>query len=425
MSVATKAGRTAAGFRPLPAWLLLLTVTVIGLNLRAGMGSIPPLLGRISDDLRLPATAQALLTSAQVIFIGLSAPAVRRLAARMGAESATAVLLGALSLSCLMRFQATSIAVLLVSAALAGLGMGGVSVLMPGLIAHHLPRLPGLATGLYSTAMAGGVALAAWTAGPLAERLGGWRPALGAWGVAAALTALAWLALLPRLSRTPAAEAAREKPRRSPWKSATARWITLYTVLQTIVGFSGLAWIAPSYVERGLPAQDGAALFSLFQLVQLVAMLTLPPITDHTRDRRPLLAVSLACVALGLAGMVAAPAALAIPAVGLFGLGIGGSFSLGLVLIIDAAADRDEATQLSAMVTLVGYIGGASGPLMLGLLHDLTGGFDAGYATLLVISLVILCIVPVFRPGRGLGSPLPARPAASPGRTAESSPGEG
>lgn len=423
--MATRTGRNAAGVRPLPTWLLLLTVTVIGLNLRASMGTIPPLLGRIGDDLRLPATAQALLTSVPVVFIGLSAPAARRLAARMGAEGAAAVLLGVLSLSCLMRFPAVSVGVLLVSAALAGVGMGGVSVLVPGLIAHHLPRLPGLATGLYSTAMAGGVALAAWTAGPLAELLGGWRPALGAWGVAAALTALAWLALLPRLSRTPAAEVAPQTRRRSPWKSATARWITLYTVLQTVVGFSGLAWIAPSYVERGLSAQDGAGLFSLFQLVQLVAMITLPPLTDHTRDRRPLLTVSLVCVALGLAGMVAAPAALAIPAVALFGLGIGGSFSLGLVLIIDAAADRNEATQLSAMVTLVGYIGGASGPLLLGLLHDLTGGFDAGYATLLVISLVILCIVPVFRPGRGLDAPLPSPPAGSPDRTAEASPGEG
>src|SRR6476469_3915879 len=54
-----------------------------------------------------------------------------------------------------------------------------------------------------------------------------------------------------------------------------------------IVGFSGLAWITPYYASLGMPVADAARLFAYFQIVQLVAMLSLPTITDFTRDRRP------------------------------------------------------------------------------------------------------------------------------------------
>jgi MFS transporter, CP family, cyanate transporter len=403
----------AAGRRPLPTWLLLAAITAIGLNLRAGFGAVPALLDSIGQDLGLNGTTGALLTSVPVVCMGLFAPVAQRLAARIGPEAATAVLLGVLAVGGLMRLGIGSTWLLLVSTAVAGAGMGGVSALVPGLVAHHLPRIPGTATGVYSMAMAGGLALAAWTAGPSAELLGGWRPALALWGLAAGLTVLCWSALLPWLS--PAHSARPEVARsgtpgtgasgmrgRLPWRSPTARWVTVFTTLNMLIGFSGVAWIAPTFVQHGFEAQRAAGLFALFQIIQLIAMVTLPPLTDITRDRRPLLAVTAVCTCAGLSAMVLAPTTLALPAILLFGTGVGGASSLALVLVQDATATRHEAGRLGAMVLLVSFLAGGVGPLLLGALRDLTGAFTAGYAVLLGLGVLSLLMLPALRPGRSI-----------------------
>lgn len=390
--------------RPLPAWLLVLTIAVIGLNLRAGFGSIPPLVDVISAELGLTSTAAALLTSVPIACMGLSAPLAQRLASRVGAESAAATMLGVLSIACLMRLFVGSAATLFASVGLAGAGMGGVSALMPALISHHLPRIRGSATGVYSTAMASGVAVAAWIAGPTAELFGGWRPALALWGVVSAVTLLCWLVLLPRL-RTPSVPELPATPacRGLPWRSPTARWVTAFTTLNMLIGFSGVAWIAPTFVEHGFSPQRAAGLFALFQIIQLVAMLSLPLLTDFTRDRRPLLAVTVICTSAGLAMMVLAPVQLALPTVLAAGIGVGGAASLALVLVQDASRSKAEAGRLGAMALLVSLLAGACGPLLMGTLRDLTGGFTTGYAVLLGLAAVALVILPVFRPGRTIG----------------------
>ena len=125
--------------------------TLIGINLRAAMGSIPPLLEEIAEDLAISSTTQGLLTSVMIVFIGFSAPFGQRLAARIGSERATAAVLGILALGGLMRLGAGQLWVFLLSSAVAGIGLGGATVLMPSLIAHHVPRIRGFATGMYSS----------------------------------------------------------------------------------------------------------------------------------------------------------------------------------------------------------------------------------------------------------------------------------
>lgn len=390
--------------RRLPTWLLLLMVAAIGLNLRASFGSSPPLIDQIGADLHLNATAQSLLTSLPVVCMGLFAPVAQRLGALIGLELASFVLLGLLSAGGLMRLGVDSAATLYLSTVLTGGGMGGVSALMPGLIARHLPRIPGTATGVYSMAMASGVAIAAWIAGPTAELFGGWRPALALWGMAAGVTGLCWLALLPWLSppRPWTRRGGGTRQGGLPWRSATAWWVALFTTINMLIGFSGVAWIAPTFVHHDFSPQRAANLFALFQIIQLVTMVTLPPLTDVTRDRRPLLAITVISTCLGIAAMVLAPAALGLPTVLLFGAGVGGTSALALVLVQDVTASHAEASRLGAMVLLVSCVAGAIGPVLLGSLRDLTGGFTAGYAALLSLSALALLMLPVFRPGRSL-----------------------
>jgi CP family cyanate transporter-like MFS transporter len=387
-----------------PAWLLVAMVALIGLNLRAALGSIPPLLGPISDELGIPGSTQGLLTSLGVVFMGLCAPVGQRVAARFGSEATTGAFLGVLAVGGLLRLAATTTTILLLSAAISGAAMGAISALVPGLIAHHIPRVKGLATGVYSTGLALGVAIAAWVAVPTAELLHGWRRSLALWGVVALVTMVAWLVVVPRLRRH-VVHAEPEDIRatqRLPWRSRTAWWVTVFSSVQMVVGFSGLAWLTPYYAALGMPVADAARLFAYFQLVQLAAMMTLPTITDFTRDRRPLLAVTVAATCVGVLLLVVAPVPLALVAVGLFGFGVGGGSALVLVLVSDYTSSQRQAARLGAMTLMVAFLVGALGPVVLGWLHDLTGSLVAGYAVMVVLSLGLAFTLPAFRPGRAI-----------------------
>jgi CP family cyanate transporter-like MFS transporter len=379
-------------------------VTLIGLNLRAALGSVPPLLGDISTDLGLSATSQGLLTAVAILFTGLCAPLGQKLGARIGAELATTVMLVTLAAGCALRLVADHAAVFLLSSTVAGAGMGGATALLPSLVAHHAQRIRGFAMGLYSTGLAMGVAVAAWIAVPTGRLLGGWQPALALWGLVALVTAGAWAAVVPRLRH---ANSANSTPglvinHRLPWRSVTAWWVTWFTTSAMIIGFSGLAWVTPLYAELGVPEQQAANYFVLFQVIQLAGMLTLPWLTDFTTDRRPLLALVLVASALGIGCLVIDPLGLAIPAMCLFGMGAGGGSTLALVLLVDVTATQTDAARLSGMVMLIAYVAGAFAPVLLGALHDLTGGFTVGYLTILGVVVLTLATIPAFHPRRRL-----------------------
>jgi CP family cyanate transporter-like MFS transporter len=403
----------------LPAWVFVGLATLVALNLRSTFGSVPPVLHDIAADLHLSGTTQGLLSSVVILCMGLSAPFAQKLSARIGGEQATLVALIVLAAGLAVRFVAYSGAVVLLSSAIAGIGMGCASALLPGLIAHHVPRIRGLATGMYSTGLAVSVAAAAWIALPTEQWLGGWRPALGLWGCVTALTATLWFALLPRLRsgrpRRPAGSVVIDH--RLPWRSRTAWWVTLFTGAFMVIGFSALAWVTPLYVELGVPVRTAAGYLAVFQIVQLVAMLSLPWATDFLHDRRPLLALTVLSTVAGLAMLLLAPVAFAVPALCLFGIGVGGGATLALVLLGDTTRSQHDAARLNGMVMLVAYSAGAAGPAVLGVLHDLTGSFRVGYTVILGLAVVVLGAVPALRPGRTIddvGVPASAPAAESP-----------
>ena len=404
----------------LPAWVVVVLIVAIGLNLRASLGSVPPLLDDINADLHLSNTAAGLLTSLAVVCMGLCAPLGQKLGARIGAELATGCAMVVLAVAGLVRLVPWGSALLFASVALAGAAMGAASALMPSLVGHHVPNIRGLVMGLYSAGLAMGVAIAAGTAVPLRaspRRLApGPRDVGPDRGRDRRRLAAAHAPAAPVHLRSP--DPTRSLPdHRMPWRSRTAWLVTLFSTSQMVIGFSGLAWVTPLYVSLGLSRQEAANQFVLFQVVQLATMLTLPPLTDHTRDRRPLLAFVLACTVAGITMLLLDPVGLAVPAMVLFGAGVGGGSTLGLVLIVDSTTSQADGARLAAMVLLVAFLAGALGPLVMGVLRDLTGGFTAGYAVMLGLSLLMLAATVLYRPGRTIedAAPIATRSAAPQG----------
>jgi MFS transporter, CP family, cyanate transporter len=102
-------------------------------------------------------------------------------------------------------------------------------------------------------------------------------------------------------------------------------------------------------------------------------------------------------------GLALAPGTTAVFDALSIGVGLGGGFAMGFILISDSTRSRSDAARLGAMVFLFGYGIASVGPLAVGWLHDVTGGFRVGYLTMAAVSVMQLVVVVQLRHGRHIG----------------------
>jgi MFS transporter, CP family, cyanate transporter len=118
--------------RTVPPALLALGVSVLALNLRLTMVSLPPLLPVIQRDLGLSGAAAGVLTALPVLCMALFAPGAHRLAHRVGREATT---LGAVALIAAgngLRLAGSAPAALYGGTLVAGIGIAACGVVLPG-----------------------------------------------------------------------------------------------------------------------------------------------------------------------------------------------------------------------------------------------------------------------------------------------------
>ncbi|NPC96048.1 CynX/NimT family MFS transporter [Nocardioides sp. zg-DK7169] len=395
--------------RGLSTWLALALVVMIGVNVRAVFGVTPPLVPAISDDLSLTKTAASLLTSVPILAMAACAPLGHALTTRLGADRSSIALLSFLGVAELSRLWIDSAAPLVLSAALIGGALGAVSTLVPAFIAHYLPRLRGLATGVYSTSMALGVGLAAGTAQPITDHLGGWRVALALWGAAALLLVVALAAVRGAGAGMPERTGPVERVS-LPLRERRAWFVTAVYVVPMFLGFGVIAWLPSLFIDHGISAHTAALYLVLFQSVQLISILGLTALTDRIRGRRGVFAVAMVTSTVGTGLLALSPAGLALPGLLLAGFGIGGASSLALVTLQDEATSPQDATRLSSMAMLFSFTAGAAGPFLMGALADLTGSLVPGFGLCFAVSALGMLLLIEMHPAR----PAPHLPRPDP-----------
>ena len=117
-----------------PAWLLLATLALVALNLRAVLTAIPPLTLEIQQVTGWNDTTMGLLTTLPVIVMGLAALIVPWLAQRLGRPQTVWLALGVLILASAGRLAAGVPIVLFITAFLGGLGIALASGLVPAIV---------------------------------------------------------------------------------------------------------------------------------------------------------------------------------------------------------------------------------------------------------------------------------------------------
>ncbi|KKA05599.1 MFS transporter [Pseudomonas ogarae] len=354
-------------------WLLLLGLILVALNLRPALASMAPLLSEVSRSLGLSAAQAGLLTTLPVLCLGLFAPLAPVLARRFGAERVVLGILLALAGGIVLRSAFGQVG-LFVGSILAGASIGVIGVLLPGIVKRDFAKQAGAMTGVYTMALCLGAAMAAGATVPLSEHLGhSWALGLGFWVVPALLAAVFWL---PQVGEKHGAHQVAYRVR-GLLRDPLAWQVTLYMGLQSSLAYIVFGWLPSILIGRGLTPTQAGLVLSGSVIVQLISSLAAPWLATRGKDQRLAIVIAMLMTLGGLFGCLYAPIDGLWGWAILLGLGQGATFSLALTLIVLRSRDAHVAANLSSMAQGFGYTLASLGPFAVGVVHDLTGGWNA------------------------------------------------
>lgn len=371
-------------------------IVLVALGLRPGIVSIGPILPDIMNRFGLSHTEASMITAIPTLLMGLLALATPWLVRRFGRDRVIISALALLALTTLGRAFAGSVATLFLTTAGVGAGIAIAGALVPGFIKGNYPGRIALLMGIYAMALSAGSTLAAAATGMLSQAFGDWRVPAGLWAVPAIIGALAWLRVAARGRMAPRA-AAKAVPQPLPFRNRTAWLVALFFACNNFAFYSFVSWIAPLYVESGYSSATAGLILAAFTLSFMVAT-PLFGVISKNEDRRGWLAVTSGISGAGALWMAIAPTTLPFAAVSLLAFGTGGAFTLSMTLPLDNARTDDEATAWNAFALLVSYVIGATGPVLIGVLHDATGSFAVPVWMLAIVGSVMFLFTPFLQP---------------------------
>ncbi|TXN31443.1 MFS transporter [Lacisediminihabitans profunda] len=392
--------------RPVPLWagrsMALLGIVLVALNLRTAVAAISPIAAQIGADVPLGAVALGIIGMVPPIAFALSGIFGAYGARKVGLERLLAIAIVSMIAGHLLRAAATSYPVLLVGSVLALAGAGVGNVLLPPIVKRYFPDQIGLVTSLYVTVMSLGASVPALVSAPIADS-GGWRLSLAVWSVLALGSLVPWVVVIVQHRREKAAlesdvEPPHERLSGSIWRSPTAWTLAVVFGLPSFHAYAVFAWLPQLLVDSaGVSRINAGALLALFGIMGLPAALIVPVLVIRLHNVRGLMLAGLAAFVIGYLGLLLAPSTLTWLWVALVGAGPL-LFPACLTLINLRSRSHEGSVVLSGFVQGIGYSIGALGPLLVGILHSVTGSWTA--PLLLLLATVLACAVPAVLVGR-------------------------
>jgi CP family cyanate transporter-like MFS transporter len=372
------------------SWAPALFVTgilALAFNLRGAISGLPPVFPELASALHLSSAAVALLAAAPVLCFGVFSFVAAPLARRYGEER---VLLASLMLVAagLVARGGWPGTLLFPGTVLAGAGIALMNVLMPSLVKRRCPEQAGLLIGVYLLCMAGGAILASLIAVPVYQSSSGpARLTLGLWALPALAGVLVWLPQwrFRTLPDSPDGSPPRGAPLVKVSRHGLAWQVMGFMGLQSLIYYSALSWLPILLRDRGAGAVHAGSLLALMNFGNAVTALLAPVLAQRARDQRWLIAVTVTISAAGLAGLWFAPLAGAPAWTLLFGLGQGAALGLAIYFTAARAPDPVTSASLSAFTQGAGYLVATAGPLLVGLLHAVTGTWTVAVLAMLVV----------------------------------------
>jgi MFS transporter, CP family, cyanate transporter len=375
--------------------MALLGILLVALNLRTAVAAISPIVSSISVDIPLDSVTLGIIGMIPPIAFSLCGIFGAIPARRLGLERFLAIAMVLMVAGHLLRSLAGSFTGLFLGSVLALAGAGVGNILLPPLVKRYFPDRIGLVTTLYVAIISFSTAIPAALAAPITDA-SGWRLSLGIWSIVAIVGLVPWVLVLlaHRRERAAAVSGAEMADLAQPseefsgkiWHSRVAWTIAIVFAVSSFEIYAGLAWLPQMLEDIGHVSKfDAGNLLALYSIMGLPGALFLPVLTARIKNVSWLLQLGLACFVLGYLGLLFAPTAAIWLWVALIGAGPM-LFPICLTLINARTRSAHTSVALSGFAQGVGYALGALGPLLVGYLHDLTGGWTAPLILLLAIA---------------------------------------
>ena len=385
-------------------WLLGAALVMAALNLRPAIAGLGPLLQEVREGIGMSGTVAGLLTSLPMLCFAAFGGLLPRLGRRFDPTTVVLAGLGAITLGLALRTVVGDTASFLAASVLALAGIAVGNVLMPVIVKAWFPRRVGTMTGVYSMAMALGTAGPAALAVPAAQALGdgSWRVGLGVWAVLAAAALPLW-AVVRRVhggppgrpsdgdrgaGGTPASAGTGGAPSRPLRVSRSpAAWaVAFYFGLQSTAAYSVIGWLPQIFRDAGVSPTTAGALLACTMGLGVPLSFLVPAVAARLPQQGPLAAVLGVAGLLGYTGLWLAPAGGAWAWAVLLGVS-NAAFPLALALLGMRARTGEGVARLSAFAQSVGYLISVPGPLLVGALHQYTGGWRTPLVLLTALML--------------------------------------
>jgi CP family cyanate transporter-like MFS transporter len=395
-------------------------IIALAFNLRAAITSLPPLFPELSARLHLSPVALAGLAAVPVLCFGLFSGVAAPLSRRFGEERVLGCAVILIAAGLLLRGAAPAV-LLFPGTVLAAGSIAMMNVLLPSLVKRRRPDQAGLLVGLYLLSLSAGAIAGSLLAVPAFTAAGGHngavRLALGLWALPALVAAVAWLPQLRFRALTGTAGSgaagssvvgsgaagsgmagsglARRGAAGHQGVLAMGRYLLAWQVtaffgLQSLSYYAALSWFPTMFRDRGASPVHAGDLLALMNLGNAVTAMLLPVLAHRARDQRVLVACAMVATSAGLAGAAFGPLGSAPAWMLLLGLGQGATLGLGIFITMARAPDPATAASLSGFAQGAGYLVASTGPLLVGLLHSATGGWDVPVGALLGVAVLQL-----------------------------------
>jgi CP family cyanate transporter-like MFS transporter len=368
-----------ASARPLWAGrtLALLGILLVAANLRAAVTALSPIFDEITRDVPFGAAGIGLLGALPPVcfaVFGLVAPLFTR---KASLEVVMVIALAAIVLGHLVRGLSVSFWMLTAGSVLTFAGMAVGNVLLPPLVKRYFPDRIGLLTSLYATVLSISTLVPPLLAVPVADSAG-WRYSVGMWAVLSVLALLPWLGILvrsPESRRVDAVVEGRAERHWAGWHVPLSWAMAVTFAASSLNAYAMFAWLPELLHDTaGSDPVQAGALLSLYSAMGIPAGLLIPVLATRMRNVGVLVYLGVAFFVVGYLGLLLWPAQATWLWVALAGLGPL-LFPLCLVLINLRTSTHEGAVALSGFTQGLGYVLGALGPLVFGLLHDATDGW--------------------------------------------------
>lgn len=372
--------------------LLLLAILLVAATLRSPMTSVGPLIPLYRGDLEASNAMVGLVNTLPLLTFGLFSPFVPKISKKYGMEMTLLIAMAILSIGIFIR-PIGGIELLLFGTLLIGMAIAVGNILMPGLIKSSFPYRVGLMTGLYSVSMNLFGALASGISVPIASINGfDWRNSMQIWSL------LSILAVVVLLLRLPASYSGRKKvftevksqPSKAIFKSKIAWAVTLFMGLQSLIPNSLFTWLPDILLTKGFNESESGWFIAICQAGLIPATFIAPILAGKMQSQRLIGASSGILFFVGLVGIAFISSHIVIVFLALTGIGAGAAFSLTMMFFVLRTNTTMESAQLSGMAQSIGYLIASAGPLFLGTIAEMTGGWTVPF---IILMTAALCIV--------------------------------